>query len=208
MQSETGMRWRIVTMICYNNKHLTDDREDKMSIGLIKLQPDCSDRKRLEQINNEAFPPSERISVDEMFDLARNTDSDILGIYDQDLFVGFMVLAKNTECGYVFFLAIDHHFRSKGYGSAAIRKLLEVYSELQIILDFEEIDENADNYEQRVRRKRFYLQNGFRETGRYTKIYDDRFEVVCSSLPLRTEAFQELIHVLHRYTPKFVDGLF
>lgn len=34
-----------------------------------------------------------------------------------------------------------------------MKKILEIYPQLQIVLDFEEIDKNAENYIQRIRRK-------------------------------------------------------
>lgn len=178
-----------------------------MNLKIIKLTPDCKDRERFEKINNEAFPFFERISMDDMFALSSDTDTDVLGIYDGNLPVGFTVLVKNEECGYIYFLAIDKQFRSGGYGSAAVRKLLNMYSNLQLVLDFEEIDESSDNNEQRIRRKKFYLRNGFYETGRYTIMHKERFEVVSSSEPLNADALTELIHILHKYNSKFADTL-
>lgn len=178
-----------------------------MNLELIRLNLDCKDRKYFEQINNEAFPLSERMSMNEIFSFASNTATDVLGIYDFDIPVGFAVLLKNEQCGYVYFIAIDKNKRSKGYGRAAMNKILEVYSQLQIVLDFEEIDENAENYIQRIRRKNFYLRNGFHETGNYTLLSEDRFEVVCSSGKLRKEAFKDLLNVIHKFRPEFPNVL-
>lgn len=178
-----------------------------MNLELIKLNPDSKDRKYFEQVNHEAFPLSERMSFDKIFDFASDTDTDVLGIYDGKTPVGFAVLLKNAECGYVYYLAIDCHARSKGYGSAAIRRLLEVYSGLQLVLDFEEIDETAENNEQRIRRKNFYLKNGFHETGNYTLLRNDRFEVVCSGGELRKAAFGDLLCIIHAHRPEFPDVL-
>ena len=178
-----------------------------MNLELIRLNLDCKDRKYFEQINNEAFPLSERMSMNEIFSFASNTATDVLGIYDFDRPVGFAVLLKNEQCGYVYFIAIDKNKRSKGYGRAAMNKILEVYSQLQIVLDFEEIDENAENYIQRIRRKNFYLRNGFHETGNYTLLSEDRFEVVCSSGKLRKEAFKDLLNVIHKFRPEFPNVL-
>ncbi len=174
-----------------------------MNLELIRLEPNSKDRKYFEQINEEAFPASERMSFDEIFDFASDTDTAVLGIYDDKKPVGFAVLLKNKECGYLYFLAIDRRTRSKGYGSAAIRKLLEVYPELQLILDFEAIDEKAENNAQRIRRKNFYLRNGFHETGNYTMLREGRFEVVCSGGALRKAAFSDLLCVIHAHRPEF-----
>lgn len=178
-----------------------------MNLELIKLNPDSKDRKYFEQINDEAFPLSERMSFSEIFDFASDTNTDILGIYDAENPVGFAVLLKNEECGYVYFMAIDGRIRSKGYGSAAIQKMMDVYSKLQLVLDFEVIDENAENNEQRVRRKNFYLRNGFHETGNFTMLRDERFEVVCSGDGLRKAALEDLLCILHKHRPEFPDVL-
>lgn len=178
-----------------------------MNLELIKIESDNTDRKYLEQINEEAFPVSERMSFDEIFDFASKTNTDVLGIYDRGKPVGFAVLLKNAECGYVYYIAIDYRMRSKGYGGAAIQKMMKVYSGLQLILDFEIIDEKAENYGQRVRRKNFYLQNGFHETGNYTILRDERFEVVCSDSEMNKAALKDLLSVIHKYRPEFPDVL-
>lgn len=178
-----------------------------MNLELIRLRPDNKDRRYFEQINDEAFPLSERMSFDEIFDFASETDTEVLGIYDAGNPVGFAVLLKNAECGYVYFIAIDNDRRSKGYGSAAIQKMADAYPELQLVLDFEVIDENAENSEQRIQRKNFYLRNGFHETGNYTMLRDERFEVVCNGGSLRKDALKDLLCILHKHRPEFPDVL-
>lgn len=179
-----------------------------MDLELKKLNKDNDeDIKAFEQIYLEAFPASERMGFDELFDYEADTRTDILGIYDDGQRIGFAVVLANSECGYIYYLAIDSRVRSKGYGSAALQKLKEVYSELQLILDFEKIDENAENNGQRVRRKSFYLQNGFSETGNYTIMRDERFEVVCVGGELNKPAFKDLIHIINTRCPEFEDLL-
>lgn len=178
-----------------------------MNLELIRLNADSKDRKYFERINDEAFPLSERMSFDEIFDFASDTDTDVLGIYDAGNPVGFAVVLKNEECGYVYFIAIDSYIRSKGYGGAAMKKMMEVYSKLQLVLDFEVIDENAENNEQRIRRKNFYLKNGFHETGNYTMLGDDHFEVICNGGELHKEALKDLLRILHEHRPEFPDVL-
>lgn len=178
-----------------------------MQIELIELEQNNKDREYFEQLNDEAFPLSERMSFEEIFAFASDTNTDVLGIYDEGTPVGFAVLLKNKECGYLYFLAIDQHQRSKGYGSAAIRQMMKRYPELQLVLDFEMIDEKSRNNDQRIRRKNFYLQNGFHETGCCTMLYDERFEVVCSGESLRKNALKDLLRILHEHRQEFPDIL-
>lgn len=147
------------------------------------------------------------MSFDEIFDFASNTNTDVLGLYDEEKPIGFAVVLKNAKCGYVYFIAIDKRMRSKGYGSEAIKKIAERYSRLQLVLDFEVIDEKSKNNEQRVRRKNFYLRNGFHETGNYTMLGDERFEVVCNGGELNKTALKDLLSVIHKYRPELPDVL-
>lgn len=145
------------------------------------------------------------MSMDEIFSFAEDTDTDVLGIYDGESPIGFAVLLKGSECAYLYYLAIDGTVRSKGYGSSALGEIMKRYRELQIILDFEEIDTNAENLAQRLRRKSFYLKNGFHETGSYTLLRGARFEVVCSGGELKRQAFGELLKIIHAHRADFPD---
>lgn len=178
-----------------------------MSLHFLHLTRASKEVDAFERINREAFPPSEYMPFDEVFDLAEQTNTDVLGLCDDGTPVGFIVFLKNESCGYIFFLAIDKAHRSKGYGSRALKLLANEYPKLQIILDFEELDPNAENYEQRVRRKAFYLNNGFCETGHYTLLRGERFEVVCNMGELLAEPFKRVISVIHSHCPYFPNEL-
>ncbi len=178
-----------------------------MQINFKKLTAESEDLNIFTEMNDEAFPPSERMSMEEIFAFASETDTDVLGIYDDTKPVGFVVVMKNDRCGYIYFYAIDTRVRSKGYGSAALKKLNEKYDKIQLVLDFEAIDENAENYDQRLRRRRFYLRNGFRETGRYTVLRGERFEVVCNGGELNEEGLKDLLAIIHSHIPEFLNVL-
>lgn len=117
------------------------------------------------------------------------------------------VLLKNSECGYIYFVAIDSSIRSKDYGGAAMKILAETYPDLQLILDFEVLDDNAENNEQRIHRRNFYLRNGFHETGRFTKLREDKFEVMCTGGELKEKSLKDLLRVLHEHRPELPDIL-
>lgn len=110
-----------------------------MKLILAPLSPHSSDLPYFIALNEEAFPPSERMTFDEMFSFASVANLDILSIYDGDSPVGF---------------------------------------------------------------------NGFQETGRFTRLGEDYFEVVCHPAPLCEDSFQDLLKVIHNYVPVFSDQLF
>ena len=81
------------------------------------------------------------------------------------------------------------------------------YRDHQIVLDIEDTAVKAINSELRKKRKTFYLRNGFHETGRYTVLGEDKFEVICSEKTLDAEGFQSLIRQIHLNTPAFDENL-
>lgn len=174
---------------------------------LRKLNPGAPELKLLTSVNDEAFPPAERMSFKEMFSYAAAADAEVLGIFDQDRALGFVMLLKNAACAFVILLALDGRVRSQGYGSAVLHSLIKRYPDHQLVVDFEELDARAENSAQRLRRKNFYLRNGFHETGFFTVLGGERFEVLCTGGELKEESLLDLIHVLHRREPRLYDGL-
>lgn len=176
-------------------------------IELKIIDKNSIDIEFFEKLNEEAFPKFERIDLVEMLTLAEKESIDVLGIYDISKPIGFAVIIKNKLCGYLWYLAIDKEQRGKNYGSFAIKSILEKYSDLQIVLDFEKIDENAENIEQRIKRKNFYIKNGFYETGKYITLSGENFEVVCNKKQFVEREFIKILKIIHSYYPEFLDTL-
>jgi len=61
------------------------------------------------------------------------------------------------------FFAVDKELRSKGYGSEILNQLKKLYPMKKVIVSIGHND--ASKTEEQERRKRFYLSNGFKETG-------------------------------------------
>lgn len=70
-----------------------------------------------------------------------------------------MLIIKNTA--YIMYFAIDKKYRNKGYGSYILDDLVKKYD--NVILSIEKTKNEIS-----LRRKRFYLRNGFYETNKYT----------------------------------------
>ncbi len=159
----------------------------------------------IRQINEEAFPPDERMPVEEMFTF--NIASTLFGFFDEDRIVGFSLVLLNGKTAFVVLLAIDKDLRGKGYGSQALKAMMQECPDKQFVLDFEEVTESAENYEQRLSRKNFYLRNGFYETGRFTVLCGDQYEVVCSGGDLEEIELYPIMSAIHEHTPEFDSRL-
>lgn len=166
-----------------------------MKLSMKKITPEFRDMELLEEVNREAFPEDERIEIPELLQLAQEERMDTLAVYDGNDFVGFCSLVIEAPMIYVFFLAVDSRKRSMGYGGKIIALLEKTYSEYQIALDLELIDESSPNLSQRKRRKEFYLRNGFCETGYCLQYNGMLFELLVLGETFDKEKFIRLLEV-------------
>lgn len=122
-----------------------------MNMELRKVTEDFPDMERINELALEAFPPEEYLAPEKLIELSRESEMDFCGIYDNDRFIGFCVIARHCTMMYLFFLAITPENRSKGYGSSILSLLSENYNPYQLTVDFEMVDKNAPNHDQRIR---------------------------------------------------------
>lgn len=149
-----------------------------------------------EQINSlaaEAFPPEEYLAPDKLVEMAKADNFDFWALTDGDAFVGFMVVQTHGNLAYLFFLAIAPSCRAKGYGSRAIETLRALYPDKQQVVDFEMPNETAPNHAQRMKRRQFYLKNGYRETGLFLSYLGVDYEVFCMDSDFEPQAFKNLM---------------
>lgn len=140
------------------------------------LAEGSGDEPVLEEINREAIPECERNSLEDL----RRTGAEVLGIYEDRAPVGFMVTRRYRNILYLAYFAVRSDLRSRGIGGRALRELTAGNPESRVVVEFESPDERCADSEMRLRRKGFYLRNGFHETGWFTFYDGTEFEIACS----------------------------
>lgn len=173
-----------------------------------KLERNSADIPQLEKLNNQAFPENERIDTDDMFCFPEESGREVLGIYTDDEFSGFIITIKFRKCVYICYFAVCPKKRSRGIGGKALKMLKEYYPEFQIVVDFEALDENSGNNPQRIRRRNFYYRNGFFATGYYQYYMETEFEIACSEPVFNKAEFENLISEIHKIAPDFNPKLY
>lgn len=161
---------------------------------LIRLTTDSPEFDAVYRISEEAFPANERINLYDAFRAESTIDKRLLGIIgDEGTLCGFFMIILTDECVYGSYFAIEASRRGHGIGTKALKLILEYCGKRQFIIDFEAIDENAPNNEQRKRRRDLYLRNGFFPTGYFRHYMDCEFEVFSSHKDFDLDAFNRLI---------------
>ena len=153
----------------------------------------------------EAFPPEEYLAPEQLLKMAEEDRFDFWILSDGDTFVGFMVVQTYKNLAYLFFLAIDSSCRANGYGSRAIETLRVLYPDKIQVVDFEMLDESAPNNGQRIKRRQFYLKNGYKETGLFLSYLGVDYEVFCMSDHFDRQAFKDMMKEIRveGFEPKY-----
>lgn len=135
-----------------------------MNIKLKKISKKSPECGYIKQIYLNSFPEDERAPFGMLARKAAKKNVDWFAILDGDKCIGFFynVLYKE-DLVYLFYFAIDESQRGRGYGSAALSALKREYRGKRLFLAMEEMNEDADNFAQRLARKEFYEFNGFRD---------------------------------------------
>lgn len=167
-----------------------------MILNTLNITDNYIDLDKVSALAAEAFPSDEYLAPSKLIEMSKEDGFDFLALYDGDLFVGFIAVQQYKQLSYLFFLAIDSSLRSGGYGSKAIKTLLELYPGKQQVVDMEMIDESAGNYDQRLKRRSFYLRNGYLPTGHFLSYLGVDYEVLCMNNDFDFQTFREMMSMM------------
>ena len=102
---------------------------------------------------------------------------------------------------YLAYFAVRKDLRSKGIGGRAVRELIRQNPDKQVVVEYEapDLPDVCNDI------KRFYLRNGFFETGWFTDYDNTEFEIGCSQPDFNSEEFvafaEEIAKVVSDHIP-------
>lgn len=161
-----------------------------------KIDSHFEDMALVKKLYHKAFPKVERIPMIVLLWKAKKEEVQFVAFYDREEFIGFAYMFSSNNITFILYLAIDASRRSKGYGKTILSMIEADYPEHRLVLNIEEIDPTADNYTQRVKRKDFYLKNGYKNAGYRMIQAGERYEVMVKGLALNETEFLQLFQNL------------
>lgn len=108
-----------------------------------------------------AFPRCERPPFRLLKSRAKKGLGDFWVATEGETLIGFAYVIPYLDTAYLYYFAVSSGERGRGHGSRILSELKAIYSGKRFYLAREMLDENADNYAERVKRRAFYLKNGF-----------------------------------------------
>lgn len=116
---------------------------------------------QIKEIYLEAFPKRERKPYCSLRHSVKREKAVVMTASEEGRLLGFTVLIPYQDMVMVDYLAVSSKIRSKGTGSYIMEQVCKQFSDKKVVLLIERLDDTADNQEQRIARRKFYLKNGF-----------------------------------------------
>lgn len=131
---------------------------------LAKSFGDAISRTEIKKLYFQSFPKYERLPWWLLRFLTVRKGINITAYYQGGIFCGFTYTVTDGNILFILFFAVNNEIRRQGYGSAILKYLKQTNPDKSILLNVEPLDENADNYDERIKRFDFYKKNGFYDT--------------------------------------------
>ncbi len=178
-------------ILCYAKLNVIKSSQERRAIMKTVISKDGSgarlekvsgqNRRNVKDIYISAFPKEERMPFWLMLIMGKLWNTKFLALRDGDAVCGFVYMAMTRRLIFIMFLAVDETVRSQGYGSRILTEVQSLYPGRKIIVSIERCDVEAKDLEQRMSRKRFYLMNGYMETGYLLKLAGVEQEILVAN---------------------------
>lgn len=160
---------------------------------------------RIRRLYKEAFPISERKPFSIIKSMAKRGKTDLWYLEDKDGFAGLCATINGPDTVLIDYLAIAGKRRGQGVGTRVISSLLEHYKDYGVLIEIEEIDESADNNEERIRRRNFYLRAGFVPMNTHVKLFGVNMELLGVNCRLSFDEYRNFY--LNNYSQYAYDNI-
>ena len=109
-----------------------------------------------------SFPPNERMPFERVLKKCEDGSMRLLSVESENgEFLGFANITLCYDALVLNYFAIKPSMQGRGFGTDVIIELKKRYPERSIVIDIEDDSVEADNTEQRIRRRLFYERLGF-----------------------------------------------
>ena len=128
---------------------------------------------KIEKLYLNSFPKSERFPFWILKESSKSDNSNLSAIIVDNVCVGMCYIVNCIDAYYIMYFAIEPNLRNKKYGSGILKNLKEKYKILFLSIE-------KSNDDTGLKRKNFYLKNGFHETNKYYENNGVCYEILCT----------------------------
>jgi len=133
---------------------------------------------KIHRLYRVSFPREERKPFSAILNIHRSDRGDVWYCTADGRFAGFASTVRGDELVLVDYLAVSPAMRNGGVGSAILGALRHAYPDKHLFLEIESVWEDVPDSEARLRRKNFYLRNGFTPMNLMVWLFGVKMEVL------------------------------
>ena len=171
-------------------------------VRLVKTK--FSDLESVKALYELSFPPEEQAPFWMLAVKQYCADVDFLSIYAGKQWAGFFYIVNHKNLSYIFYFAIRPEFRNQGIGSQALQRLQKFYHGRKLFLGIEQPDILKADYEKRISRNYFYLNNHFQDLHRRVQEASVIYDLLGIGGNVSPEEYQALISSFTGLTGKIL----
>ena len=134
--------------------------------------------RRLYRLYQSAFPKEEKKPFSMIRGMYKKGKTDVWYCEENGEFAGLVITINGPDKVLLDYLAVAKKRRGCGHGSEMLRLMRQQYAGKGVFLEIEKVAEEASNYEERRRRKQFYLRNGMTEMGVFVELFGVDMELL------------------------------
>lgn len=150
-----------------------------MKLKTITFEKDTKTAKIVREIYESNFPENERTPFDDFFvgKFAKTTKAAYL--LDSKV-VGMCIYYKENDLIYLIWLVVDKALQGQGIGSQILQTLHQENKNCGIALNIENpYSRKCTDKDARLKRERFYVKNGFVQSGIIFDCFNEEWTPVC-----------------------------
>ena len=175
----------------------------------MRLEPATKEEVRyIKKLYRKSFPRAERKPFWFIHRWEQRKAAEVLIIKEDEDVCGLAIISYYGELVLLNYFAIDDSRRNGGLGSRALQLIRERYCGKRLILEIESVAEHCEDNDMRMRRKEFYLRNGFRDAYITVKMFGVDLDVMTGGSPLKYSEYVNLYQrVYGRWVRRFIKKM-
>lgn len=157
------------------------------------------------RLYRKSFPKCERKPFSMILKMKKKGKSDIWYFEDESGFLGFSSTINGEREILIDYFTVNEKLRGRGNGTKMIQCLMNHYTPLGVFLEIEMLDERAANYNERVRRRSFYLSAGLEPLDTCAKLFGVDMELLGVRCTMDFEKYHNFY--LENYSREAYDNI-
>ena len=146
---------------------------------------------KIYHLYQSAFPANEKKPFSMIRSMQKKERSDVWYCEENGKFAGLVITINGPDKILLDYLAVAKNRWGQGIGSKILQKMREQYPGKGVFLEIEIVDDSAENYGERKRRKQFYLANGMTPMNVFVKLFGVDMELLGFDCSLTFEEYHD-----------------